>query len=766
MSEDTSECRLSLPNCSRFSNLRGMRWRTNLGILSSSSSIEELRRSAADSRRRYANLRRALLIHPHLPKDGRKCADPSMDNPLSQNPESTWGRFFQNVELEKLLDRDLSRLYPEYENYFHSSGCQNILRRVLLVWCLRHPEYGYRQGMHELLAPLLYVLHADLQFLSQIRSVYGDSFDNEFNHSYFSEGSLPSNYCFTKDSRNDRNCNFQEECNPGITTLDDLDPETEELFLLSDPYGAEGELGVIFSEHFMEHDSYNMFDSLMSGAHGVVAMAEFFSPSQIGVSTSTPPVIEASMSLYHLLSVVDPSLHSHLIELGVEPQYFALRWLRVLFGREFSLDNLLIIWDEIFFSSNDSTIEYIPECSFKLLCSPRGAFIAALAVAMLLHVRPSLLASEYAASCLQRLLNFPKNISVEKLIQKAKSWKDLVPKANIPSSVTSYNTSKLEVGRLQSRRSHSRSHSLPQLNLLKTVSQHVPDSYWEEKWRMVHKDFTAEKNSGTKIMKLFGDKFGLCRIVSDPSLAQKESPISNVGHSILNNFAKVTNKLEFNEEKDLPEENTEQSSVEGSISHSTEDEICCNDSSSIFSSNSPQRREIDHDNISENSSIVASNSFAADNDEVANHVEEISDISVASNSDSTEGASEEVNEVVNKDDKIKQGAVVKERKLLSGALKWIFRFGRGKVSEKGTSNVENTRRNKAITNVESCSHGDGAKLGNGEKMGTLKIFGKSILDHVQVIESAFQQDSNKGQITAIAALKELRKISNILSEMQ
>lgn len=61
--------------------------------------------------------------------------------------ESTWGRFFRNAELEKMVDQDLSRLYPEHGSYFQTPGCQGMLRRVLLLWCLRHPECGYRQGI-------------------------------------------------------------------------------------------------------------------------------------------------------------------------------------------------------------------------------------------------------------------------------------------------------------------------------------------------------------------------------------------------------------------------------------------------------------------------------------------------------------------------------------------------------------------------------------------------------------------------------------------
>lgn len=62
--------------------------------------------------------------------------------------DSMWGQFFKNVELERLVDQDLSRLYPEQESsYFQTVACQAILRRILLLWTLKHPDYGYRQGI-------------------------------------------------------------------------------------------------------------------------------------------------------------------------------------------------------------------------------------------------------------------------------------------------------------------------------------------------------------------------------------------------------------------------------------------------------------------------------------------------------------------------------------------------------------------------------------------------------------------------------------------
>jgi hypothetical protein len=45
-----------------------------------------------------------------------------------------------------MLNQDLSRLYPELGDFFQTSTCQSMLGRVLLVWSLRYPEFGYRQG--------------------------------------------------------------------------------------------------------------------------------------------------------------------------------------------------------------------------------------------------------------------------------------------------------------------------------------------------------------------------------------------------------------------------------------------------------------------------------------------------------------------------------------------------------------------------------------------------------------------------------------------
>jgi len=49
-----------------------------------------------------------------------------------------------------------------------------------------------------------------------------------------------------------------------------------------------------------------------------------------------------------LLKSYDPVLHNHLTRLGIEPQLYGLRWIRLLFGREFHVADVLKLWDAIF----------------------------------------------------------------------------------------------------------------------------------------------------------------------------------------------------------------------------------------------------------------------------------------------------------------------------------------------------------------------------------------------------------------------------------
>ncbi|RLN11970.1 hypothetical protein C2845_PM09G20750 [Panicum miliaceum] len=732
-----------------FSALRGARWRDDLGILPGSAavSIDELRRAAADSRRRYANLRRRLLIDPHLSKDEEGAPDLIVENPLSQNPDSTWGQYFRNAELEKMLNQDLSRLYPELGDFFQTSTCQSMLGRILLVWSLRYPEFGYRQGMHELLAPLLYVLHADVQHFKQVRDLHEELLDDDFDGQTFPDRS--------KLNRSDRKNNVEGRTSK-IRSLADLDPDTRDLFLINDAYGAEGELGIILSEKFMEHDAYSMFENLMNGAQGVVAITDFYSLSPAPESsTGLTPVREASSAIYHLLASVDSSLHSHLVELGVEPQYFALRWLRVLFGREFSLDNLLFIWDEIFSSPNHlySTDISRTDYQFKALCSPRGALILSMAVSMMLHLRSSLLGSEHATSCLVRLLNFPEDIDLKTLIEKATLLQSIALEANLPSSP-------------------ARGKSLL-----------TTPNYWEETWKILQSSID-QKGGGAFKMK--GRGF-LRRSLSNTNTESKVSR-SKAANSENNNLAstrqpttdelhntdvvpaKLRNSvphMPIEEQKDHTGQSTSEaigSNSKNALESGQRDGYC--------STSGEIRDSLGAASGYLSRSSSTSLSCGTENDHDTHHMEEPCvpcDDNVVNEPDPHSGHRDRTDEAattMNRTSGIVDTHPVQQERLCSVDGKLKIKYDQNPTMAEGGQK-------------ETLVIGSISNAADKELTITLRYLGESMVENIQAIELLFQPNSlstsveklensmprSTEQAKAVAALKELRKISDLLRQI-
>ena len=52
---------------------------------------------------------------------------------------------------------DILRLFPEYA-FFQQERVREMMLRILFVWARENPAVEYRQGMHEVLAPVLFVL--------------------------------------------------------------------------------------------------------------------------------------------------------------------------------------------------------------------------------------------------------------------------------------------------------------------------------------------------------------------------------------------------------------------------------------------------------------------------------------------------------------------------------------------------------------------------------------------------------------------------------
>jgi len=211
---------------------------------------------------------------------------------------------------------------------------------------------SYKQGIHELVAPLLFVLHCDLQAFQHAKEL----------------GDLPDIFSIVLDSQ------------------------------------------------YIEHDAYTMLVKLMESTHQWFAFKnegvnfEFvdttsikFDATEDSIQTESPPlVITKKLDFIHhtLLKKFDNELYLHLEKLQIIPQVYGLRWIRLLFGREFVLQDLLVLWDALFVDSK------------------RLLLVDYIFVAMLVNIRHKLLQSEYC-EVMKNLMKFPNYIDIHQLVQLA-----------------------------------------------------------------------------------------------------------------------------------------------------------------------------------------------------------------------------------------------------------------------------------------------------------------------------------------------------------
>jgi len=106
-----------------------------------------------------------------------------------------------------------------------------------------------------------------------------------------------------------------------------------------------------------------------------------------------------------LLKRHDLALYQRLEKLEIFPQIYGIRWLRLLFGREFSFRDTLVVWDAILADS----------------CPPSLA--DQIVVSLLMSVRELLLKYDYP-DAVQLLMKLPSNLSVVHIISFALHLKD------------------------------------------------------------------------------------------------------------------------------------------------------------------------------------------------------------------------------------------------------------------------------------------------------------------------------------------------------
>nr|XP_005297099.1 TBC1 domain family member 5 isoform X2 [Chrysemys picta bellii] len=340
----------------RSSRFRSVCWKLFLNVLPPDRS--QWINKTSKLRTWYNKIKEIHITNPR--KAGQQ--DLIINNPLSQDEGSLWNKFFQDKELRAMIEQDVTRTFPEMQ-YFQQESVRKILTDVLFCYARENEQLLYKQGMHELLAPIIFILHCDHQ---------------AFLHA-----------------------NEAAQSSEEMKAL--LNPE----YLEHDAYAMFTHL-MKTAEHWFstfEHDSQKEKDAMMTPI-------PFARPQDLGPSIAI--VTKVNQIQDHLLKKHDIELYMHLNRLEIAPQIYGLRWVRLLFGREFPLQDLLVVWDALFADSITlDLVDYI-------------------FVAMLLYIRDALISSNYQ-TCLGLLMHYPPIGDVHSLILRALFLRD--PKKN-PRPVT------------------------------------------------------------------------------------------------------------------------------------------------------------------------------------------------------------------------------------------------------------------------------------------------------------------------------------------
>ncbi|GAB5576872.1 TBC1 domain family member 5 isoform X1 [Prionailurus iriomotensis] len=266
----------------------------------------------------YSNVKE---IHITNPRKVVGQQDLMINNPLSQDEGSLWNKFFQDKELRSMIEQDVKRT--------RGSGNYNTSRSLRVVGNLCVCFLNIKEGKNRFsgIRETILLKFPEMQFFQQenVRKILTDVL-----------------FCYAR--------------------------ENEQLL-----YKQCEEMKTLLNPEYLEHDAYAMFSQLMEtaepwfstfehdgqkGKETLMTPIPFARPQDLGPTIAI--VTKVNQIQDHLLKKHDIELYMHLNRLEIAPQIYGLRWVRLLFGREFPLQDLLVVWDALFADGLSlSLVDYI-----------------------------------------------------------------------------------------------------------------------------------------------------------------------------------------------------------------------------------------------------------------------------------------------------------------------------------------------------------------------------------------------------------------------
>ena len=273
----------------------------------------------------------------------------------------------EDYEFLDIIKVDVTRTFQKVE-LFKQEKIQQILINILYIFAKKNKGIGYRQGMSDLCAIFLYVIYKQ-RFLD------------------------PS---------------FIEDKNTFLFYL------------------------LYSNNEFLEHDTYSLFSRFMLKGYmhfflyndekylnGDLSKIDnekkkLLKKEEIKNSNDSELKKRIYLVYYHEFPLVDKQLYQFMVD-KIEPEVFIVRWFICAFSREFTLPQLLELWDlillEQFLVDKNSKKKDESNHYYK--------FVDYIVLSMLINIKNLIMLKKTNSELMSFLMKYPKNIEAKNIYTKA-----------------------------------------------------------------------------------------------------------------------------------------------------------------------------------------------------------------------------------------------------------------------------------------------------------------------------------------------------------
>ncbi len=171
----------------------------------------------------------------------------------------------------------------------------------------------------------------------------------------------------------------------------------------------------------MEASVYIMFDQLLK----IKLKEEYKFETKNTIKKNDIPINKrVHFMMKRLLKHIEPKLFTHLSELKFEPMICCLKWIRLMFLREFQFEQCLIVWDYIFLNIDKKVpvVDVKNTQKSKALANEKEDCFDVLdwlCVALLVHLKPKLTGCKNFVDIVTSVQNIPKIENISAILANA-----------------------------------------------------------------------------------------------------------------------------------------------------------------------------------------------------------------------------------------------------------------------------------------------------------------------------------------------------------